>query len=90
MPKEISVGTLINCNGLKQNEAQSARAESTHKGVNKRSKDVTQTQQQRRESPQGHVLLVEFMSLVFTCMSDEITVADAGLCCCVCVTSFER
>ena len=28
---------------VKQNEAQSARAESTHKGVNLRSKDVTQT-----------------------------------------------
>ena len=40
----------INMN-LKQNEAQSARAESTHKGVNQRSKDVTQTQQQRPESP---------------------------------------
>ena len=28
-----------------------ARAESTHKGVNQRSKDVTQAQQQRPESP---------------------------------------
>ena len=28
---------------VKQNEAQSARAESTHKGVNLRSKDVTET-----------------------------------------------
>ena len=36
---------------LNQNEAQSARAESTHKGVNQRWKDVTQTQQQRPESP---------------------------------------
>ena len=35
---------------LKQNEAQSARAESTHKGVNQRSKYVTQIQQQRSES----------------------------------------
>ena len=35
---------------LKQNEAQSARAESTHKGVNQRSKYVTQVQQQRPES----------------------------------------
>ena len=34
------------CIGLKENEAQKARAESTHKGVNQRSKDVTQTQQQ--------------------------------------------
>ena len=30
---------------LKQNETQSARAESTHKGVNQSSKDVTQAQQ---------------------------------------------
>ena len=36
---------------LKQNEAQSARAASTHMGVNQRSKDVTQAQQQRLESP---------------------------------------
>ena len=36
---------------LKQNEAQSARAESTHKGVNQRSKYVTQAQQKRPESP---------------------------------------
>ena len=36
---------------LKQNEAQSPCAESTSKGVNKRSKDVTQTQQQRPASP---------------------------------------
>ena len=36
---------------LKQNESQSAGAESTHRGVNWRSKDVTQTQQQRPESP---------------------------------------
>ena len=36
---------------LKQNEALSARAESTHKGVNLHPKDVTQTQQQRPESP---------------------------------------
>ena len=36
---------------LKQSEAQSARAESTHKGVNQHSKYVTQAQQQRPESP---------------------------------------
>ena len=40
--------TIIN---LKQNEAQSDRAESTDKGVNQRSKYVTQVQQQRPESP---------------------------------------
>ncbi len=32
---------------LKQNDAHSARAESTHRGVNQHSKDVTQAQQQR-------------------------------------------
>ena len=36
---------------LKQNEAQSARAESTHKGVNQRSQYVTQVLQQRPELP---------------------------------------
>ena len=36
---------------LKQSEAQSARAESTHKGVHQHSKSVTQAQQQRPESP---------------------------------------
>ena len=36
---------------LKQNEAQSARAQSTNRGVNHRSKYVTQVQQQRPESP---------------------------------------
>ena len=34
---------------FQQNEAQSARAESTRKGVNQLSQDVTQTQQQRPE-----------------------------------------
>ena len=36
---------------LKQNEAQSTCAESTNKGVNLRSKYITQVQQQRPESP---------------------------------------
>ena len=36
---------------LKQNEALTAHAESANKGVNKRSKHVTQAQQQRPESP---------------------------------------
>ena len=36
---------------LKQDEAESAGAESAHKGVNQRPKDVTKTQQQRPESP---------------------------------------
>ena len=53
---------------LKQNEAQSTRAKSAHKGVNWRSKDVTQAQQQRYESSQ--VPLVEFIYLVFICTPD--------------------
>ena len=48
---------------LKQNEAQSARAKSAHKGVNWRLKDVTQAQQQKYES--SHVPLVKLMYLVF-------------------------
>ena len=42
---------VLSSSTLKHNEAQSARAESTHKGVNQRWTDVTQTQQQRPESP---------------------------------------
>ena len=58
-----SVGPFV-CLGLdvKQNEAQSARAESTHKGGNYRSKDVTQPED---------VPLVEFVYLVFTRMPCE-------------------
>ena len=41
----------INYSILKQSEVQSACAESTRKGVNQRWKGVTQTQQQRPESP---------------------------------------
>ena len=36
---------------LKQNEAHSAHAESTNKGVNQNSKYIAQVQQQRYESP---------------------------------------
>ena len=43
--------TLWKTTNLKENEAQSAHAESTHKGVNWHSKYVTQVQQQRPESP---------------------------------------
>ena len=50
-----SLFSLLSClcvrYSLKQNESQSPRAESRRKGVNSRSKDVTQTQQQRPESP---------------------------------------
>ena len=47
----ILFACLFVCYNLKQNEAQSARTDSVHKGVNQRSKDVTQTQQERSESP---------------------------------------
>ena len=43
--------SMIIIHNLKQNEAQSFCTESTNKGVNLRSKDDTQTQQQRPESP---------------------------------------
>ena len=101
------------------------------KGVNQRSKDVTQIQQQRAESPtvtltwhaskyrvhklhilrSSDVLLVKFIQLVFTRMPGEsylrhlwwslcslyllachvrVNVGNSGLCCCVCVTCFQR
>ena len=50
-------------NKLKQNEAQSARVDSKHKGVNQPSKYVTRVQQD--------VPLVEFMYLVLTRMPGE-------------------
>ena len=48
MCRERKTKIVIN---LKQNEARSARAESTYKGVNKRSKYVIQVQKQRPKSP---------------------------------------
>ena len=57
---------------LKQNESHSACAESTHKGV-KSFEDVA---------------LVEFMYLVFTCITGESYCSHSGLCCCA-VTSFK-
>ena len=56
---------------LKPNEAQSARAESTCKGVNECSNYTTQVQQQRPESPTWGLPLVEFMYLVFTRMPGD-------------------
>ena len=55
-----SAGQLVHSISLKQNEAQSAREQSTHKGVNLRSKYVTQVQQHE------DIPLVEFIYLVFT------------------------
>ena len=53
--KQTSVRRHISDNhdydNLKQNQAQNARTETTLKEVNQRSKDVTQTQQQRPELP---------------------------------------
>ena len=56
MKQVVDGGLSVNraAQNLKQKEAQSARAESTHKGVNLRSKDVTQTQH-RPKSPNSHV-----------------------------------
>ena len=70
---------------LKQNEAQSARAEPTHKGVNQRSKYVTQVQLQRPESPTvtltWHACKYKIRSLHQRYIS---------FCCCTCVTYLER
>ena len=58
---------------LKQNEAQSARAQSTHK----------QHEDQHEDIP-----LVEFMYLVFTHIQMRVPVGDSGLCCCTCFYVF--
>ena len=50
-PKSLSSNFPNNDRNLKQNEARSICTESTHKGVNQRSKYITQVQQQRPESP---------------------------------------
>ena len=53
-------GLTFNIHQNVQNcEAQSACAASTHKGVNKHSKDVIQTQQQRPELPAVTLLACE-------------------------------
>ena len=49
-PSLFEQNTIFSKN-LKQNEAQSAHAKSTHKGDNQRSKYVTRIQRQRPESP---------------------------------------
>ena len=36
------------------------------------------------------VPLVEFMYLVFTRVPVRVTVGDSSLCCCICVTYFQR
>ena len=70
---------------LKQNEAQSARAESTHKGVNQRSKYVTQIQQQKTEPPTVTLTWHACKYKIHNLHQRYI-----GLCCCTCVTYFER
>ena len=62
---------FLRSTNLKQNEAQSSRADSTHKGVNQRSKDVTQAQQQRPKSPTENVPVAGLMYLVFTRLPGE-------------------
>ena len=85
---------------LKQNEAQSVRAESTHKGGNQRSKYVTQVQQQRPESPMvtltWHACKYKVHKLhptrgTSSCdiMPVRVTVGDSCLCFCTCVTYFD-
>ena len=98
-------GVCILVTNLKQNESQSAHAESKHKGVHKRSKSVTQVQQQRPESPTvtftWHACkykvqklhptpLVSLCTLYLHTCQVKVTVGDSGLCCCTCVTYFER
>ena len=74
---------------LKQNEAQSARAESTHKGVNQRSKDVTQTQPTSEDVPLVDSSLRTLYKHLQACHV-RVTVDDSGFCCCACVMAFER
>ena len=107
---------------------QAPTRESTHKGVNQRSKYVTQVQQQRPESPRVtltwhackykvHKLHQRYMRVntkykvhklhqryiyrgctsdgiyvpcIYTPHQVRVTVGDSGLCCCTCVTYFER
>ena len=86
---------------LKQNEAQSARAESTHKGVNQLSKCVTQVQQKRPEQPmvtftwhackyKVHKLHQRHILKEYLVCQVRDTIGDSGLCCCPWVTYFEH
>ena len=83
---------------LKQIEAQSACAESIHKGVNRRLKDIPQTQQQRPELPMvtpiWHASKYKVHKLhlfsVDVPLGEFVTVGDSGLCCCVFMIAFER
>ena len=76
----LKAGWSFIFHSLKQNKTQSACAESTCKGVNQHSKDVTQTKEQRPELPtvtltwhasklQENAPLVEFIHLVY--LSEE-------------------
>ena len=91
---------------LKQNEAQSACAESRHKGVHKRSKDVkydnkdththahAHTHARTRTHARTHTLRMylwwSLCTLYLHACQVRVTVGDSGLCCCTCVTYFER
>ena len=76
------------CDNLKQNEAQSAHAQSTCKGVKQRSTDVTQTQQ-RPESPMVSRACMRVNTRYITRMRMYLPLVDSGLGW-VCVTSYER
>jgi len=77
----------------------SCRINLTHKGVNWRWKYVAQVQQQRPKLPsvtltwhaskyKGHKLHQRYILLMIHYLM--VTVGDSGLCCCSCVTYFER
>ena len=71
---------------LKQNVSQSARAESIHKGVNLRSKDVTTSTTTKKRL----YLWWSLCTLYLHACQVRVTVGDSGLCSCTCVTYFER
>ena len=77
---------------LKQNEAQSAHAESTHKGASQRLKHATQVQQ-RRESPTTTLTWIACKCKVHKLMPVHTCVTECArivgyiyICVCVCVT----
>ena len=79
----------IHGKNLKQNEAQSAHAESTHKGVNQRSKDPTS---HKHNQPLRMYLWWSLRTLYkhLQACHVRVTVEDSGFCCCACVMAFER
>ena len=82
--RQIGTYFLYLTKNLKQNKAQFAHAESTHKGVNYRPKSVTQVQQQRPEM----YLWWSLCTLYLHACQVRVTIGDSGLCC-TCVTCFK-